>query len=220
MSNPLVERLRGLDACAVSDALDSLGIPGAVVGIDRLSTDERICGEVTTVHLVPAGRGAPSGRHLGTAAIEASSPDHVVVVAHAGRMDVSGWGGNLSLAARQRGIRGVIVDGSCRDIDESRDIGLPLFARGTVTRTARGRVVEQDWNVPVAIGGVHVEPGDLVIADGSGVVFVPRERADEVLTAAAGIVDKERQMAEQIRKGVPISEVMGAKYETMLEAER
>lgn len=209
--------LEQLDACAVSDALDSLGIPGSVVGITRLSTDARVCGEVTTVRLVPAGPGVVSARHLGTAAIEASGPGHVIVVDNGGRMDVSGWGGNLSLAASGRGIRGVIVDGACRDIDESREFGWPVFARGAVTRTARGRVVEDGWNVPVSVGGVAVDPGDFVVADGSGVVFVPRVRAGEVIEKAAAIMDKERQMAERIRAGVPISVVMGTNYEAMLE---
>jgi 4-hydroxy-4-methyl-2-oxoglutarate aldolase len=211
-----VTALEQLDACAVSDALDSLGLPGSVVGITRLSTDARVCGEVTTVRLVPVGAAVVSSRHLGTAAIEASGPGHVIVVGNGGRMDVSGWGGNLSLAAAGRGIRAVIVDGACRDIDESREFGLPVFARGTVTRTARGRVVEDGWNVPVSIGGVAVEPGDFVVADGSGVVFVPRARVGEVIEKAAAIMEKERQMAERIRAGVPVSEVMGANYETML----
>jgi regulator of RNase E activity RraA len=210
MTDDLLDRLRQVDACAVSDALDRLGLPGSVVGISRLSTEQRIAG------LVPAGDAPPSARHLGTAAVEASGTGHVIVVAHAQRMDVSGWGGNLSLAARQQGIQGVIVDGACRDIDESREIGLPLFARGTVTRTARGRVVEVGWNVPVQVEGVPVEPGDLVIADGSGVVFIPAALAADVLSAAEDIADTERQMAARIRDGVPISQVMGTKYEQML----
>lgn len=208
--------LERLDACAVSDALDSLGIPGSVVGITRLSTDARVCGEVTTVRLVPAGPSVAPGHHLGTAAIEASGADHVIVVDNAGRMDVSGWGGNLCLAASRRGIRGVIVDGACRDIDECREFGLPVFARGVVTRTARGRVVEQGWNVPASIGGVEVKPGDFVVADGSGVVFVPRARAGEVIEKAVTIMEKEREMAERIRAGEPVSQVLGAHYETML----
>ncbi|MFH5824629.1 RraA family protein [Georgenia sp. AZ-5] len=213
----IIARLQAVDACAVSDALDTLGLPGVALGLERLSTQKPVRGRVTTVRLVPAGRAAPSGRHLGTAAVEASGAGDVIVVDHGGRNDVSGWGGNLSLAAAQRGVEGVIVDGACRDLDESRDLDLPVFARGAVPITARGRVVEQDWNIPVTISGVEVHPGDYVIADGSGVVFIPADRGAEVLDAAEAVVERERQMAEQIRQGVPISQVMGAKYETMLE---
>lgn len=218
MTDPRVRRLRATDACAVSDALDSLGLPGSVVGIRRLSTAARVAGTVTSVRLVPAAEAPPSARHLGTAAIEASGPDHIIVVDHQQRDDISGWGGNLSRAALQRGVQGVIVDGGIRDIDEAAEIGFPVFARGTVTRTARGRVAEGGWNIPIDIEGVSVEPGDLVIADGSGVVFVPLARADEVISLAEGIVAKEKAMAERIAAGVPVSKVMGASYERMLEA--
>lgn len=213
----VLERLRGVDSCAVSDALDSLGLTGVALGLSRLTTTDVVRGRVVTVRLVPAGRPTQSTRHLGTAVVEAAGPGDVIVIDHGGRTEVSGWGGNLSLAAVAAGVEGVIIDGACRDIDESREAGLAIFGRGGVPLTARGRVVEQAWNVPVRICDVDVTPGDLVVADGSGVVFVRADEAGAVLAAAERVVDREHQMAEQIRKGVPISEVMGAKYETMLE---
>lgn len=94
---------------------------------------------------------------------------------------------------------------------------LPVYAISPVARTARGRIVERDWNVPVTIAGVTVEPGDLVIADGSGVAFIPAARAAEVLAMAETVVRKERVMAEAVRKHTPISQVMGANYEDMLK---
>jgi regulator of RNase E activity RraA len=216
MADHHVERLRRLDGCAVSDALDALGIVAVALGIHRLAGDGRIAGRVVPVRLILAAPGAKSVRHLCTAAVEASGPDDVIVVANDGRTTVAGWGGNLSIAAAHRGVAGVIVDGACRDIDETRDVGLPLFARATVPVTARGRVVEQEWNRPVVVAGVDVAPGDLVLADGDGVVFVAATRADEVLGAAERIVAKERRMAADIRDGAPISAVMGVDYEQML----
>ncbi|GAA0843874.1 RraA family protein [Streptosporangium amethystogenes subsp. fukuiense] len=219
MGDDLLVRLGVLDTCAVSDAMDRLGLSGAVPGLAPLTGHRRIVGRVTTVRLGDAADTPPSGRHLGTAAVEASGPGDVIVVEH-GRTDVSGWGGILSLAAVGRGVEGVIVDGACRDIDESRELGLPLFARAAVPVTARGRVVERDWNVPITVGGVGVAPGDLVIADGSGVVFLPAARAGEILAAAEQVAERERAMAEQVRAGVPVSQVMGARYETMLQENR
>ena len=81
----------------------------------------------------------------------------------------------------------------------------------------RGRIIERTWNAPVAIDGVTVEPGDLVIADGSGIVFVPRACAEEVIALAEGICARERQMAHAARRGEPMSQVMGANYEQMLK---
>lgn len=213
----LAQRLDRVDACAVSDALDALGRTGVVHGLQRLTTTGRVAGRVITVRLVPATPGRAPTHHLGASAIEAASPGDVIVVDHGGRVDVSGWGGNLSLAAVAAGVRGVVIDGACRDIDESDEAGLPIFGLNGVPVTARGRVVEEAWNVPVTIRGHTVRPGDLVVADGSGVVFVAAQAATEVLDVADTIVEKERQMAARIRAGVPISQVMGASYETMLE---
>lgn len=213
----VTEMLAHVDACAVSDALDALGRPGVALGLTRLTTRATVRGRVQTVRLVPAIRGQKATRHLGTAVVEASGPGDVIVVDHGGRTEVSGWGGNLSLAASARGVEGVIVDGACRDVDESDEVDLPVFAKGGVPLTARGRVVEAEWDTDVRICGVEVSPGDLVVADRSGVVFIRAAEAAEVLNLAREIVEKERLMAESIRSGVPISQVMSAKYETMLE---
>ncbi|WP_205672445.1 RraA family protein [Ammoniphilus sp. YIM 78166] len=214
----LVERLGKLDACAVSDALDSLNITGVVNGLQQLSVQKKIWGRAVTVKLVPKGS-QESKRHLGTAAIEAASIGDVIVVEH-GLNDVAGWGGNLSIAAKQREISGVIIDGACRDVDEMRTIGFPIYARAAVPTTARGRIVEHSFNEKIVLaGGVEVHPGDLVIADGSGVVMIPAAHAEVVIQAAEHIVEQEAQMAKAILEGHPVSQVMGRKYETMLSGE-
>src|SRR6185437_6661396 len=76
----IISRLSKLDSCAVSDALDKLGLPGAVTGIDRFTTNKRICGKVLTVTMGAAAGRPPSTRHLCTAAIEAAQPGDVIVV--------------------------------------------------------------------------------------------------------------------------------------------
>jgi len=210
-----IERLARLDTCGVSDALDRLGLSGAVSGIRPLTGPHKIAGRVVTVKLV-AALGRKSKEHLATAAIEASGPEDVLVIEHRSREDCAGWGGILSRAAKLRDIAGTLVEGSVRDVDESREIGYPVFARRAVPTTARGRIVEEGWNLPVDIGGVTVHPGDLVIADGSGVVFVEKARLEEVLLAAEEIAARERAMAEAVESGTPVSRVMGGEYEAML----
>ncbi|WP_176590535.1 MULTISPECIES: RraA family protein [Sphingobium] len=211
-----LERLARLDCCAVSDALDALGISGLTQGLRAFSAPGKVTGRVITVQL-GEDDGRATKRHLGTSAVDASGPDDVIVVAHGGRLDVAGWGGILSLGAKRQGARGVVINGACRDIDEAREMGLPIYALGTTARTARGRVIEHDWNVPVAIADVTVSPADLVIADGSGVAFIPSDRIEEVLEKAETIVRKEQLMADAVRSGKPLVEVMGANYETMLK---
>jgi 4-hydroxy-4-methyl-2-oxoglutarate aldolase len=211
----LVDRLKRLDTGAVSDALDKLGLEGTIVGIGPLSVPHRIAGRVVTVKLGPF-RGETPKRHLGTAAVEASGPGDVIVVEHRSRDDCAGWGGVLSRAARARGIEGTIVDGGARDLDESRELRYPVFARAATPRTARGRVVEEGWNVPVRIGDVEVRSGDLVIADATGVVFLEKSRAENIIEAAEAIASREGAMARAVDAGTPVGRVMGGEYEKLL----
>lgn len=204
----LVKRLRALDACAVSDALDRLGLTGAVSGIaPRSVTGKAVAGRVVTVKVVPRRDTTPAP-HLATDAIESAGPDNVIVVDNAGRTDVSAWGGLLSLAAQKRGVAGVVVDGACRDVDEAAELGFPVFARAAVTVTARGRIVQHSYNTSVTVGAACVQPGDLVIADGSGVVFVTDHEAERVIEAAEQISARETAMAAAIRSGTSLVQVM------------
>jgi 4-hydroxy-4-methyl-2-oxoglutarate aldolase len=212
----LVARLSRLDSCAVSDALDKLGLKGAVTGIRRLSSERRIAGRVLTVTLDRA-EGRSNTRHLCTAAIEAAGLGDIIVVEQHTGLDAASWGGNLSIGAQVRGVAGVIVDGPVRDVDDSRKLDFPVFARDHTARTARGRIVEVATNQPIQVGDVVVSPGDYVVADGSAAVFVAQAEIERVLEAAEAIVAREEAIAQALREGYPISQVMGANYEHMLK---
>ncbi len=211
----IVQRLSRLDTCAVSDALDRLGLRGATTGVGPVWPCSRISGRSVTMKLKPAGLDQ-SQQHLGTRAIEAAETGNIIVIDNAGR-PISAWGGLLSLAARLKGVAGVIVDGACRDVDESRELGFPVYAGSVAPMTARGRILEQSCNEEIRFRGVQVHPGDLVIADGSGVVFIPHAKEPEVVAEAEKIAHRENLMAADIRKGRAVSEVMGLSYESMLK---
>jgi len=211
----LIARLLKLDSCAVSDALDKLGLKGSVTGIHRYTTELRIAGRVLTVKLDRA-EGRSNTRHLCTAAIEAAHPGDIIVVEQSTGLDAASWGGNLAIGAAMRGVAGVIVEGPARDIDDCRKIDFPVFARSHTARTARGRIVEVATGEPITVGDVTVTPGDYVVADGSAVVFVAQSEIERVLETAEAIVAREEAMAQALRDGTPISQVMGASYEHML----
>lgn len=212
-------RLGKLDTCAVSDALDRLGLKGAVLGIRPLWLCPRIVGRSITVKIKPAGLEKPK-QHLCTPAIAAAAPGDVIVVDNGGRTDVAAWGGLLSLAAQAKKLSGVIVDGASRDVDESRELNFPVYARAPVQVTARGRIMQQSFNEEIQFAGVQVHPGDLVIADGSGVVFIPRAKEHEVLAQAEAIARREAEMAQAVRAGRSVVEVMESLgYESMLAKE-
>jgi regulator of RNase E activity RraA len=235
----LIRRLKALDSCAVADAADALdraseaSFTEAVYyrsnarvasGIQPLNRGGCIAGTVTTVALQPVkGRiarvvnsEALDTGHLGTSTIAAAQPGQVVVVANGGRLEMGAWGGLLSLAAQEKGLAGVVVDGACRDIDEIRQLGLPVFARGGTPTTARGRVEVASRDAAVFVSGVRVEPRDFVIADSSGVVFIPRQAAPQVIERAEVIAKQELELATQLRQGRKATEALGPRYEEML----
>ncbi|MGO4392450.1 RraA family protein [Variovorax sp. M-6] len=218
MDDP-VKRLGRLDCCAVSDAMDKLGLRGGVSGLEQRATARRIAGRVLTYRLVAADQApAPQGppRHLGTTAVEAAQAGDIIVVEQRTGIDAGSWGGILSLGAKVRGVAGVIVDGPVRDIDEARAYDFPVYCRSLTARTARGRVAEIETHKPVTIGDVQVHAGDYAIADASGVVFVPAADIERVLDVAEHIAGREAAMAKALLAGTPIGQVMGADYEHML----
>lgn len=219
MTDDYTLRLGRIDCCAVSDAMDKLGLPGCVTGLPPLTVVRRIAGRVHTVKLVakeaaPPAAGPP--RHLGTTAIERAAAGEIIVVEQRSGIDAGSWGGILSLGAKLRGVAGVIADGPVRDVDEARDLDFPVYGRRPTARTARNRVVEAATDVPVTIGEVTVNPGDYVVADGSAVVFVAAGDIARLLEAAEAIAAREAAMAQALRAGQPVTHVMGASYEHML----
>lgn len=221
MTDAIAVRLARLDACAVSDALDQLGLAPSVTGLRALSVRQRISGCVTTVRLAPGKAPADAKpSHLCTAAIDRSNAGAVIVVEQRTGVECAGWGGILSNAARGQAIGGVIVEGLARDVDEAADIGFPVYARGATARTARGRIHEAETGGAVTVGDVTVNDGDWVVADSSGAAFVPAASIEAVLDAAEHIAAKEATMTKAVLAGNPVSAVMGASYEHLLERKR
>lgn len=219
--NDVLARLARLDACAVSDACDSLGLPPAESGLAARTAVRRLSGRVMTVRL--AAGTPPAGVppvHLGARAIEQAAPGDIILVEQRTGIDAGSWGGILSTGAKARGIAGVIADGPVRDADEAALLGFPIFARATTARTARGRVHEAETGGTVTIGETQVATGDFVVIDSSGAAFIPAARIGEVLAAAERIARREAAMTQAVRNGDAISDVMGASYEHMLTGAR
>ena len=145
-------------------------------------------------------------------ALEMGQPGDVIVVNACGDTEVSVCGGLMGGLAKNRGIRGMIVDGAGRDIDELEDINWPIWtkaitARGTHTMFS-GRKEELSINVPVPCGGVIVNPGDFIVADTIGVAVVPLARADEFLKLAAEQAEREQKTREWVAKGKTVEDLL------------
>jgi regulator of RNase E activity RraA len=121
---------------------------------------------------------------------------------------VSNLGGMSATIGHRQGEIGAIVDGGARDVDHSRAIGFPVWSKSVSPITGKWRVETVAINKPVAICGVTVNPGDVVLADETGICFVPRERAGEVLQRAQRNAAAEKLRDERIASGVPIAELI------------
>jgi regulator of RNase E activity RraA len=216
----ILSKLGELDSCAVSDAMEKLGLRGVVLGIRPVWDCPKIVGTAVTVKIKPVGLVRPP-QHLCSTAIDAAQEGDVLVIDNAGRTDVATWGGLLTLAAKMKGISGVVIDGAARDVDECRELQFPVYARSAIPVTARGRIMQESFNQEIQCGGVAVSPGDYILADGSGVVIVPSAKAEEVIQEAEKIARKEKEMAVEIKKGRSVTDVLESMaYETLNMAEK
>ncbi len=212
-------RLEALATSNLSDACDRLGIARcAVHGIVPRWGRTKIVGRAVTIRLIAAGA-LPSVAHLGVDAIAASSSGDVIVIDNRGDLHHNCWGEILALGAKLQGVTGVVVDGAVRDVDACEAFEFPVHARGTVPSTARGRIVQEAWNIPIRIGDAAVRPGDVIVADVNGVVVVPIDMLAQVVEAAEDIFDKENAMLAALRAGASMQEVdREFNYERMLGA--
>jgi 4-hydroxy-4-methyl-2-oxoglutarate aldolase len=210
-------RLDVLATSNLSDACDRVGLARcAVHGIVPRWGRTKVVGRAVTIRMTAAGA-VPAVAHLGVDAIANSEAGDVIVVDNRGDLHHNCWGEILALGAKQQGVSGVIVDGAVRDVDACETFDFPVHARGTVPSTARGRIVQEAWNVPVRLGDAPVRPGDVIVADVNGVVVIPIQRLAEVVEAAEDIMAKENAMLDALRAGESMQDVdRRFNYEQML----
>jgi 4-hydroxy-4-methyl-2-oxoglutarate aldolase len=208
----------------VSDALDRLGIKGAPHGILPLWPGcKKIAGPAATMKLVDVGKGpaSPSPAMGSLEAVKAAQPGDVLVIDHGGRMDVNSYGGIVGFTTQHRGLVGCVIDGVTRDVDEYRELGLPVYARGIIQQSIRNRCAFAGHHIDVKLGGVKVRPGDLIMADDNGVLVIPQERAAEVLEIAREYKATEERIVAAIRNGDdPVEAHERVRYDTLTRSSR
>lgn len=159
----------------------------------------KICGQAVTVQLSKGDLVDP------LKALEMAQPGEVIMVDAGGDKDTSVCGGLMGGLAKNRGIRGMVIDGAGRDTDELEDINWPIWTRAITPRGTHtmfsGRKEELSINVTIACGGVIVRPGDFIVADLMGVVVIPLERAEEVVRLAAEQAEREEATRARVKQG-------------------
>lgn len=212
------EAFRGISTCDLSDACDALGITAATSGQIQpvYQGCPRICGPVFTCRMSPRGQ-----KEIVIGTIEpiiAADPGSIFLVDAGGDLENNTVGSLVAVVAAEARMAGVISDGCVRDVQGSMSLGFPMYARGTVVRSVRGRMGIESLNEPVTFAGQRVEPGWIAAADLNGVIIFPPQRAAEVFRAAYRAAAVERQLIEQMRNGADfIAAHKALKYDATLK---
>lgn len=198
----IVRKLQALSTPTISDALDKRGFSGGCLGISPVVSGIQMAGTAYTVKYVP------TGSLKGTVGdyIDDLQAGHVVVLDNNGRTDCTVWGDILTVVAKMKGVAGTVIDGVCRDVATIKEERFPVFSRAVFMMTGKERVMVQDMQIPVSIGGVQVKPNDILIGDDNGVVVVPAEVSEEVLVSAQQIEAAEHSIVSSVKEGFSLRE--------------
>lgn len=200
----------------VSDILDGFGIDGAISSshIKPVLPGSKIVGTAVTIRNIPVRKTPTQGAHdhdfiaMSTRDIYyIGEPGDVLVSDFGGNLDVSNMGGQSCTVGKSCGFAGNIVNGCCRDVSSIREMGYPVFSVGTTQITGKYRMECVEMNGPITLCGKLVCPGDLMVADDSGVCIVPPELVEKVIDEAEKIAAAEERMRQLIETRRPISEL-------------
>jgi len=220
--NQIIDGFLKVSASNVSDACDRLAINGAVQGILPLFPCAKIVGHAATLKLTKPGGAAKASPVTGTLeAIKTGGAGAVLAIDCRDNPTVNCFGGIAGATSRNAGLVGCVGDGVMRDVDEYKGYGLPVYGKGIVQQSIRGRSVCEGFDIPVEIGGVVVNPNDLVFADDNGVVIIPRDQVEEALRIALTIKATEDRVIAAIRSGEDATEAhWKVNYDNLLKPEK
>ena len=196
----MVSKLSQLPTPNISDAMGRAG--GMSYEIRPMYRGAKLCGPAYTV------ANYSKDNLMSHYALKHSQPGDVLVVDSRCGRHGSGWGELMSFAAKMKGLAGIVIDGTVRDIYELEELKFPVFARGAqgegTVKSTPGKV-----NCPITCGGIAVMPGDIVVGDENGIVVVPLDQAKTVLEAALAIPDKEANIRKRILAGETLYDILG-----------
>lgn len=211
-STDLVQRVSRLATSTLANALDLAGLHNNVIAhIKAVAPGLRFTGPAVTVKEIAGEHGDFTSEDFRVGAMIDAAQRGDVIVVDAGGAECSTWGGMASLAAKLKGVSGLLVDGAVRDLEEMVEFDFPVFSRHMIATTGRLRLKVEDINVPIVVDGVNVSPGDIIHADGTSAVCLPCDRAAGLLESAERLAKDDAAAIEDLRAGLTFSEAM-AKY--------
>ena len=199
-----------LTTCNISDSLDKCGYRDQVAfqRLVSLRPNDRIMGRARTVRFEEDLNPNPENPYDDMIEfIDSVSAGEIVVIATGRSNKTAFWGELFSAAAKARGALGMITDGNIRDTDKILAVDFPVYSISHRPLDYRGRMKVTEVQSTVTIEGVAIHPGDLLMADNDGVVVIPREIEDEVLSAARTRVMTESTVLSELQAGSTLREV-------------
>lgn len=213
----LVNAFLKLSTPAVSDALDKIGIACGCQGMTPIVLGKKFVGPAFTVKYIPIGRAQTGAGDY----IDETQEGDVVVIDNGGRTYCTAWGGLLSTVAVHRKVAGTVIDGVCRDVDIIRELDYPMYTKGHYMVTGKDRIVMESYNKPIEFCNIQVLPGDLVMADQSGVLIIPMYCAEDVLKRAQEIENAEEHICKAVNEGCTLKEArVKFKYDSLQRREK
>ena len=189
----------------ISDALDELDINGAISGVFPQRYDQgRISGRALPVKFNKKSSDPEAWRFGGGVGkpleqvLKTMSAGKIIIMDLDGTINATAWGGLASKLAQKKGVLGTIMHGTCRDVEEIRECGYPVWAKGVCPRRSRNDFTFGTINEPIIITGVKIKKNDIVVADQSGAVCVPNEKIQETLNLLNKISKQEDLLEDQV----------------------
>lgn len=202
-----------LYTAVLSDIMDELGLKDRAMRADirPIHPDNLVAGRARTMLWMDVYEVCEHPYKIEIEAMDALKPGDVAVQSTGYSQRNAPWGALMTTAAMARGARGVVLDAFVRDVKVIIEKGFPVFAAGIRPLDSKGRGYMVEYDCPVECGGVEVRTGDLIFADYDGVVVVPQEAEEEVLTRAIEKAQKESFSMKELREGRYLKDVY-AKY--------
>jgi 5-oxopent-3-ene-1,2,5-tricarboxylate decarboxylase / 2-hydroxyhepta-2,4-diene-1,7-dioate isomerase len=221
-----LERLARIPVATLTQVLQQRGRRHTFVqGLHALDPEWTMAGRARTLRCLPnraepgeVTRDVPNTPKLRV--IESIQPGEVLVIDAGGDLNGGQVGDILCVRIKQLGGAGVVIDGGVRDTPQVRDVGLPIWVRGSHGGNGYRALYDADYDLPVRCGGVTVIPGDYVVADGDGVVVIPPELIAEVMASASEIEQQEDFIREKIMAGHTTTGVYPPDEATLREFEK
>jgi 4-hydroxy-4-methyl-2-oxoglutarate aldolase len=198
-----------LYTAVICDMLDDLGLRNQAMraNIRPLVGDMVLVGFAKTILSADVYYKHEHPYELEIKAVDSILPNEVIVAGTNESTQTGLWGELLTTAALIRGATGALIDGFIRDSNKIIKMDFPVFCTGFKPVDSKGRSVVIDYDCPVKVGDVLVNPGDLIFADHDGIVVIPKEHAERVVEMAKKKVQTENMTRTELLEGKLLSDV-------------